>query len=83
MHFTHKLLQYRKYRPDKLEFAASKPKALLKFATTVILEEVHDKHERWTWHHFKERRDDRYRYIELFKKKSLLPHDATVCFRDI
>lgn len=61
--------QYRKYRPDESEFQQSRPKALLKFAGRVILEEVHDKNIRWTWEYFRERRDDRRRYVELFKFK--------------
>lgn len=65
-------MKYRRYRPDDSEFESNKPRALWKFATTSIREEVHDKNRRWTWDHFRERRDDRHRYVELFKQKDLL-----------
>ncbi|EJD03959.1 vacuolar protein sorting-associated protein vps13 [Fomitiporia mediterranea MF3/22] len=63
--------KYRKYRPDESEFEANKSKALWKFATVAIREEVHDKHVRWTWEHFRTRRDERHRYVDLFKQKEL------------
>ncbi|KAL5518944.1 VPS13 [Sanghuangporus vaninii] len=63
--------KYRRYRPDESEFEQDKPKALWQFALTAIHEEVHDKNSRWTWDHFRTRRDDRHRYVELFKQKEL------------
>ncbi|KAH8120322.1 vacuolar protein sorting-associated protein vps13 [Phellopilus nigrolimitatus] len=63
--------KYRKYRPDDAEFAENKPAALWKFATTAIRDEIHDKNQRWTWEHFRMRRDDRHRYVDLFKEKEL------------
>ncbi|KAI5124698.1 hypothetical protein M0805_004304 [Coniferiporia weirii] len=62
--------KYRKYRPDESEFK-HKPKAFWKFATTAIREEIHDKNRRWTWSHFQQRRNDRHRYVNLFKEKEL------------
>ncbi|KAI1811883.1 vacuolar protein sorting-associated protein 13 [Poronia punctata] len=44
------------------------PKAWLKFAGNVVLSKIHDRNRRWTWEYIKERRDDRLRYIEVFKK---------------
>lgn len=67
------LPQYQKYRPAAEEFEKSRPKALLKFATTAILDEVRDRKRRWTWEYFAERRDDRHRYVDLFKRKHLGP----------
>ena len=61
--------KYRRYRPDPAEFKENKPKALWKFAITSIREEIHDKHYRWTWEHFRIRRDQRHQYVDLFKKK--------------
>lgn len=48
-----------------------KSKALWKFASAAILAEVHNKHRQWTWDYFRERRDDRHRYVELFKDRQL------------
>ncbi|KAH9849745.1 vacuolar protein sorting-associated protein 13 [Lenzites betulinus] len=72
-HFYIRQHQYQKYRPAAEEFEKSRPKALLKFATTAILDEVRDRKRRWTWEYFAERRDDRHRYVDLFKRKHLGP----------
>ncbi|KAI0669883.1 vacuolar protein sorting-associated protein 13 [Trametes maxima] len=72
-HFYTRQHQYQKYRPSAEELEKSRPRALLKFATTAILEEVRDRRRRWTWEYFAERRDDRHRYVDLFKRKHLGP----------
>ncbi|KAJ3551176.1 hypothetical protein NM688_g4862 [Phlebia brevispora] len=64
---------YHKYRPSLKEFEEDRAKALLKFATTAILDEVRERRRKWSWAYFAERRDDRHRYVELFKKKELGP----------
>lgn len=61
--------QYRKHRPSDEEFKANRARALLRFATQAILDGVHDRHRKWTWAYFAERRDDRNKYVELFEKK--------------
>ncbi|KAH0254448.1 vacuolar protein sorting-associated protein 13, partial [Aureobasidium melanogenum] len=42
---------------------------------------IHERNRRWTWAYFKERRDDRIKYIDLFKKKKkeekLSPEEVT------
>lgn len=63
--------KYRRHRPEESEFEENKPRALWKFATTAISEEVHDRNCRWTWEHFRTRRNDRHRYVDLFKQKEL------------
>ncbi|KAI9741223.1 MAG: hypothetical protein M1834_002939 [Cirrosporium novae-zelandiae] len=45
------------------------PKAWLKFAGQAVLTQIHDRNRRWTWDYFRDRRDDRIRYIQLFKKR--------------
>ncbi|PNS16408.1 Vacuolar protein sorting-associated protein 13 [Sphaceloma murrayae] len=45
------------------------PRAWLKFAGQAVLDKIHDRNKQWSWAYLKERRDDRIRYIELFKKK--------------
>ncbi|KAI0361599.1 vacuolar protein sorting-associated protein 13 [Trametes cingulata] len=72
-HFYTRQHQYQKYRPAAEEFEKNRPKALLKFATTAILDEVRERRRRWTWEYFAERRDDRHRYVDLFKRKHLGP----------
>ena len=68
-HFFLRYRQYRRLRPSDEEVAASKARAMLKFAGKAILDQVHERRKRWTWEHFRERRDDRKRYVELYKKK--------------
>uniref|UniRef100_A0A5K1JWH3 CHIP6 n=1 Tax=Ganoderma boninense TaxID=34458 RepID=A0A5K1JWH3_9APHY len=70
-HFYIRQHQYQKYRPSAGELQGNRPKALLRFATTAILDEVRERKRKWTWAYFVERRDDRQRYVELFKKKQL------------
>ncbi|OSD03423.1 vacuolar protein sorting-associated protein 13 [Trametes coccinea BRFM310] len=72
-HFYTRQHQYQKYRPPAEEFENNRPRALLKFATTAIMDEVRDRRRRWTWEYFAERRDDRHRYVDLFKRKQLGP----------
>lgn len=45
------------------------PRAWFRFAGNAILSKIHEKNRRWTWDYIKERRDDRIKYIDLFKKK--------------
>ncbi|KAJ9635099.1 Vacuolar protein sorting-associated protein 13 [Coniosporium tulheliwenetii] len=70
------------------EFAKIKPKdkpsedpqAWLRFAGKAVLDKIHERNRKWSWEYFKERRDDRIRYIDLFKKKKkdekLTPEEA-------
>ena len=64
------MIQYAKYRSldGCLE---NRPRALLTFAGNAILDSVRERRRRWTWAFFAERRDDRRRYVKLFKKKQL------------
>lgn len=59
--------EYKKYQPKKSP--KEDPRAWLKFAFGAVHTKIHDRNRRWTWDFMKERRDDRVRYIELFKKK--------------
>ncbi len=45
------------------------PRAWLKFAGRAVLSKIHERNRRWSWEYFRERRDDRNEYVELFKKK--------------
>ncbi|KIP11945.1 hypothetical protein PHLGIDRAFT_21259 [Phlebiopsis gigantea 11061_1 CR5-6] len=72
-HFYIRQHQYHKYRPAVTEFDKGRTKALWKFALTAILDEVRQRRRQWTWDYFAERRDNRHRYVDLFKKKQLGP----------
>lgn len=70
--------QYQKYRPSLEAFEKSRPKALWKFSLTAVQDEVRQRRRQWTWDYFAERRDDRHRYVDLFKKKQLGPLQPAV-----
>ncbi|KAF2789276.1 vacuolar protein sorting-associated protein 13 [Melanomma pulvis-pyrius CBS 109.77] len=56
------------------------PAGWLRFAGKAVLDKIHARNRQWSWDYFRERRDDRVRYIELFKKKKreekLTPEEA-------
>lgn len=66
-HFYIRHQQYRKFQPKVKP--KEDPRAWFKFAGNAVLSQVHDKNKKWSWAYFAERRDDRKRYIELFKKQ--------------
>lgn len=78
-HYFIRHQEYRRYQPSKSP--KEDPRAWFKFAGKAVLDRIHDRNRRWTWAWFKERRDDRLRYIELFKKKKkeekLTPDETT------
>ncbi len=67
MHYFIRHHQYKKEQPEKSP--KEDPRAWLKFAGTAVLDKIHDRNRKWTWDYFKERRDMRLKYIDLFKKK--------------
>ncbi len=66
-HYFIRHQEYKKFAPKGKP--SEDPQAWLKFAGQTVLDKIHNKNKRWSWAYFKERRDDRNRYIELFKKK--------------
>ncbi|KAK5230843.1 Vacuolar protein sorting-associated protein 13 [Exophiala xenobiotica] len=67
MHYFIRHHQYKKEQPEKSP--KEDPRAWLKFAGTAVLDKIHDRNRKWTWDYFKERRDMRLKYIDIFKKK--------------
>lgn len=62
-HQEYKGLQPKGVRPKE------DPRAWFRFAGNAVLGKIHERNRKWSWDYFRERRDDRNRYIELFKKK--------------
>ncbi|PFH58131.1 hypothetical protein XA68_14121 [Ophiocordyceps unilateralis] len=62
-HQEYRALKPKGVRPDQ------DPRAWFQFAGNAVLGKIHERNRTWSWDFFKERRDDRIRYIELFKKK--------------
>lgn len=67
-HYFIRHQEYKKYLPKGVT-PKEDPRAWLKFAGDAVLSKIHERNRRWSWDYFRERRDDRKRYIELFKKK--------------
>ncbi|KAF6839500.1 vacuolar protein sorting-associated protein vps13 [Colletotrichum musicola] len=67
-HYFIRHQEYKKYQPKGVT-PKEDPKAWFKFAGDAVLSKIRDRNRRWSWDYFKERRDDRIRYIELFKKR--------------
>jgi len=67
-HYFIRHQEYKKYQPKGVT-PKEDPRAWLKFAGDAVLGKIHERNRRWSWDYFRERRDDRHRYIELFKKK--------------
>lgn len=67
-HYFIRHQEYKKLQPKGVS-PKEDPRAWFKFAGDAVLGKIHERNRRWTWDYFRERRDDRKRYIELFKKK--------------
>ena len=78
-HYFIRHQEYKKIQPKSRPL--EDPVGWFKFAGQAILDKIHDRNRKWSWEYFKERRDDRNRYIELFKKKKkeekLAPEDIS------
>ena len=66
-HYFIRHQEYKKLQPKATP--KEDPKAWLGFAFRAVHTKIQERNRRWTWDYIKERRDDRIRYIELFKKK--------------
>ena len=67
-HYFLRHQEYKRYQPKGVT-PKEDPRAWLQFGVNAVLSKIHERNRRWTWDYFRERRDDRQRYIELFKKK--------------
>jgi vacuolar protein sorting-associated protein 13A/C len=66
-HYFIRHQEYKRFQPKSSP--KEDPAGWLRFAGQAVLDKIHDRNRRWSWEYFKERRDDRKQYIELFKKK--------------
>lgn len=66
-HYFIRHQEYKKLQPKSTP--KEDPKAWLKFAFGAVRSKIRERNEKWTWTYIAKRRDDRNRYIELFKKK--------------
>ncbi|KAJ7165011.1 hypothetical protein C8R46DRAFT_1277063 [Mycena filopes] len=61
------------FTPTLVELAVNKPRALWAFAIGAVRFNI--RRSRWTWSFFKERRDNRERFISLFLQHVVLPDE--------
>jgi len=78
----HYFIRHQEYRKKQPNVAPKKdPRAWVRFAGQAVLDKIHDRNKCWSWAYMKERRDDRIKYIGLFKKKKkeekLTPEETT------
>ena len=66
-HYFIRHQEYKKLQPKATP--KEDPKAWLGFAFRAVHTKIQERNRRWTWDYIRKRRDDRLRYIELFKKK--------------
>ena len=66
-HYFIRHQEYKKFQPKSTP--KEDPKAWLRFAFRSVFTKIQERNRRNSWGYIKERRDDRIRYIELFKKK--------------
>ncbi|KAK4695061.1 vacuolar protein sorting-associated protein 13A/C, partial [Lecanoromycetidae sp. Uapishka_2] len=66
-HYFIRHQEYKKFQPKST--TKEDPKAWLRFAFQAVYQKIKDRNRQNTWGYIKERRDDRIRYIDLFKKK--------------
>ncbi|KAI9806146.1 MAG: hypothetical protein M1833_004553 [Piccolia ochrophora] len=67
-HYFIRHQEYKKYQPKGVT-PKEDPRAWLRFAGDAVLRKIHERNRQWSWDYMRERRDDRIKYIELFKKK--------------
>ncbi|KAI8968041.1 hypothetical protein BDF20DRAFT_917267 [Mycotypha africana] len=65
-HANLKKQKYLKFHPGTGKTPMSYPKEYFQYAGKAILSEIHEKKYKWSWDHFKTRRDQRYKYIECY-----------------
>lgn len=66
-HYFIRHQEYKKLQPKQTP--KENPRAWLRFAFNAVLNKIHERNRQWTWGYLEERRNDRNRYIQLFKSK--------------
>ncbi|OAD68026.1 hypothetical protein PHYBLDRAFT_57710 [Phycomyces blakesleeanus NRRL 1555(-)] len=58
--------KYQKLHPPSTVTPRTDPRAYFQFAANAVLSEIHERNQRWTWAHIKQRRQDRLDYIDCY-----------------
>ncbi|KAG0185188.1 hypothetical protein DFQ28_009826 [Apophysomyces sp. BC1034] len=70
-HANLKKQKYLKHRPPQGMTPKSNPREFFRFAGNAILAEIHERNYKWTWAHFKQRREERLSYIECYTAQKM------------
>ncbi|KAF7728851.1 hypothetical protein EC973_005477 [Apophysomyces ossiformis] len=70
-HANLKKHKYLKYRPRQGTTPKSHPIEYFRYAGNAILAEIHERNYRWTWAHFKKRRQERLSYVECYTAQKM------------
>ncbi|KAI8333584.1 hypothetical protein BC941DRAFT_504565 [Chlamydoabsidia padenii] len=66
LHSNLKKQEYLKIHPPSGTTPKSNPRAYFKYAGEAVLSKIHERNYKWTWDHFKKRRDQRLAYIDCY-----------------
>lgn len=64
-HWYMKTYKFRKLRPKTT--VSEDPKGWFRYAAQSILNEIHERNYKWSWEYFAKRRDQRKKFVELWK----------------
>ncbi|KAI9475459.1 MAG: hypothetical protein EXX96DRAFT_266961 [Benjaminiella poitrasii] len=70
-HANLKKQKYLKFYPSKDKTPKTHPREFFQFAANAVLSEIHERNYKWTWDHFRTRRDQRILYIECYVSDKL------------
>lgn len=70
-HSNLKKQKYLKFHPGKDKSPKTHPREYFQFAANAILHEIHERHYKWSWDHFRTRRDQRLKYVECYMATKL------------
>ncbi|RCH94872.1 hypothetical protein CU097_000818, partial [Rhizopus azygosporus] len=70
-HSNLKKQKYLKFHPGRDKSPKTHPREYFQFAANAILHEIHERHYKWSWDHFRTRRDQRLKYIECYMATKL------------
>lgn len=63
--------KYLKFHPAADQTVQKNPRAFFQFAAQAVLSEIHERNYKWSWDHFRKRRDQRVSYVECYMASQL------------
>ncbi|KAG1472650.1 hypothetical protein G6F56_001412 [Rhizopus delemar] len=63
--------KYLKFHPAADQTVQKNPRVFFQFAAQAVLSEIHERNYKWSWDHFRKRRDQRVSYVECYMASQL------------